>query len=264
MKKFQLTDCARSSIAPILTVCFLLATTAASGGVVGSLVIGTPGTVTVTATTITWNAGLGGYDFTVNPTTTLTFDAANTALCSGAPCPAATEGNLANLTSGTLPVPNFMTFLNNAQPTASDLDFMLTGIGPGSPNTDCSLAAVTSGLETCSITAQSPFILADSASGVSIVLDVNGTATDNTATLSNWMGQFSETITQCVPGVCTSGTPTAAEIQNYFLTNPVAAITSSFSGTFTATITPEPSSVLTTMLGGCLILFAVSRRRARR
>jgi hypothetical protein len=264
VKKSQLTACAHLTTAPILTVCFLLATTAASGAAIGSLVIGTPGTVTVTATTIDWNAGAGGFDFSVNPTTTLTFDAANTPLCSGAPCAAATEGNLANLTAGTLPVPGFMTFLNNAQPTASDLMFMLTGIGPGSPNTDCSLAAVTSGLETCSINALSPFILADSISGVSIVLDVNGTATDNTPTVSNWMGQFSETITSCPVGVCTGGTPTAAEIQNFFLTNPNASITSSFSGTFIATVTPEPSSVLTLMLGGSLILLALVRRPARR
>jgi hypothetical protein len=245
--------------------CFLLLTVSASANVVGSLVIGTPGTVTVSATTIDWTPGTGGFDFTVNPTTTLTYDALNTPLCSGPPCTGATDGNLTNLTQGVLPVANFMTFLDNVQPTATDLKFNLTGIGPGSSNTNCSLAAVMSGLETCSITSGSPFILSDSSSGLGIVLDVNGTATDNTGHVSTWTGQFSETITSCPAGVtCTVGPPNAAEVQSFFLANPAtASITSSYSGTFTANFTaiPEPSTIAMMGIGSGLILFAVSRRR---
>jgi len=274
--------------ATALIVCCVLFSPVASADVTGSLGIGTPGTVTVTNNTISWTAGVGGYDFSVNSGTTLTFDSPSTILCSGqaaAPCLGQqTEGNLAMLTAGSLPMTPFMSFLNNAQVNASDLKFYLAptaqgpGIGPGSSNNgagSCSAGLVLLGLEPCSISATSPFILENTYStvtmmitGVTITLPVNGIATDNTGHISDWFGSFSETFTSCPnSGVCTSGAPTAAEIQSYFNANPTtASITSTYSGTFQATVvaTPEPSTLGMLGIGFGLILVAARRRRISR
>lgn len=232
------------SVAAVLICCFFLIIPA-SASVMGSLAIGSGvNTVSVGLTSITWNG-----QFQVSATTDLTYDNPSQTL------PVGSSGNLVDLTTAsTFPVDGFMTFT-----AAADLALNLLGIGPGSANTTCAGLAVG---QSCSVFAGSPFVLTQESTGTEIDLAAFGTATDNTSDVSSWFGQFSTTIT-AMHGV--SGVITPADIQNFFATNPTGEITSPYSGTFIATFTPipEPSSLLMSVIGGSLILFAMSRRQSK-
>jgi hypothetical protein len=211
----------------------------------GTLAIGSgPNTVSVGVTSITWNG-----QFQVSGTTDLTYDSPTQTL------PIGSDGNLVDLTTATpLPVADFMTFT-----AAPDLAFDLMGIGPGSSNTTCAGLAL---FASCSVFAGSPFVLTQESTGTEIDLAAFGTATDNTSDVSAWFGQFSTTITS-LKGF--TGVITPADIQSFFQSNPTGLITSPYSGTFIATFTaiPEPSSLLMSLIGGSLILFAMSRRQSK-
>jgi hypothetical protein len=230
------------SLAAVLICCFFLIIPA-SASVTGSLALGSGlNTVSVGLTSITWNG-----QFQVSGTTDLTYDNPSQSL------PIGSNGNLVDLTIATvLPLNDFMTFT-----AAPDLAFDLISIGPGSSNTTCAGLAL---FASCSVYAGSPFVLTQESTGTEIDLAAHGTATDNTSDVSDWMGQFSTTIT-ALPGF--TGVITPFDIQSFFSTDPTGKITSPYSGTFVATFTaiPEPSSLLMSVIGGSLILFAVSRRR---
>jgi hypothetical protein len=204
---------------------------------------GTSG-VTVTANTITWlpdnGSGTAGC-ITSGNGTTLTYGS-GTALGTTAP------GTIADLTlnPGFPPVNDFMAFTIGS----TTVDFELTSIGPGSSNTNC--ATLTTG-EACSVV-NSPFILALSGTTSSVIyLAVGGQVTDNNgATWSNWTGVFSTTIPDQTP----------AQIQSIFGVDGAGSITSTQSGTFTASITPEPATM--TLLGAGLIAIAMAARKRRK
>jgi hypothetical protein len=217
----------------------------ASASVVGGLQLN-GGSATVTATSLTWN----GFAV-VNAASTLTYGASHTLV------PTGTDVTLANL-PGTLPIPidDFMTFMGI--PT---LDFVLDLAGPGSSNTDCSVAGLAAHGGQCSAFAGAPITLSQGVNGTVASLGVSGIAKDGTSPDASWFGEFSQTITQLTGS---SGVITPAEIQAFFggPSSPNSnAITSTFSGTFVANIVPEPSTIGMTLMGGGLILVALARRR---
>ncbi len=140
-------------------------------------------------------------------------------------------GNILNLTtSSVFPVNNFMTF-----PAVSPvLDFVLTGLGPGSSNTSC--AGLLFG-QSCSIVAGSPFVLTSFGTNTTLSLLANGTVADATGT-STWSGLFSSQFNM-----------SAATIQTTILGG--GAITSTYSGQFTVASVPEPPALI--LLGLSLI-----------
>jgi PEP-CTERM motif-containing protein len=221
--------------------CVFFSTERAAASVTGSLLLD-GGSVTVSATSLNWNGPA-----TVNPFTTLTYDS-GTALATG---PTSTV-DLENLPPSSLPLSDFMTFT-----LAPTLIFDLTTIGPGSSNTNCAAPP-------CSAFPGSPIILSQGSEGTVVDLGLSGIATDGTSPESTWIGEFSETITS-LPG--DSGVITPLEVQDYFggpFTPNSVTITSTYSGTFVATLestVPEPSTLTMALMGAGLMLIAVNRRK---
>src|ERR1035441_11074493 len=133
----------------------------ASAGVIGTLFTGSSGQITVTTTSITWDADasglpVGSWNGDVTTGTDLTFLGCTGGL--GDPgCLSVREGidinHLAPLVSGVTPFPidGFLTFA--AHPL---LDFTLTGVSPGSANLNC-IGLPIGG--SCSVIPGSPIIL---------------------------------------------------------------------------------------------------------
>jgi hypothetical protein len=140
------------------------------------------------------------------------------------------------------------------------IDLRLITLGPSAPTTDCHTATAVG--STCSplITVPatqpgggtifvSPFILTynglDPTTGkprTGVQLAVGGTATDASTHVSSWTGAFTTQVA-LTPG----------QIQD--LINSDKSISSSYSGTFTASFTPIPEPQTTALvLGGLLVL----------
>jgi hypothetical protein len=218
----------------------LLVMPIASASVVGTLQLNGGG-VTVGVSSLVWNGTA-----TVNSATTLTYG-------SGTLVPGGDAVTLMNLPPASLPLDHFMSFAG-----IPSLDFILGSVGPGSANTSCAT-------DPCSVFAGSPLILRTAPSGTEVDLAVGGTATDGTVPVSNWFGEFSETVT-ALPSQPLGTIITPLMIQQYFQANPNATITTTYSGTFVATLTsivPEPSSITMFLLGGGLIAIALARRPRR-
>ena len=219
----------------------LLVMPIASASVVGTLQLN-GGAVTVGAASLVWN----GTAFVNGAGTTLTYGA-------GLPIPNGDAVTLMNLPPASLPLDHFMTFAG-----IPSLDFILGAVGPGSSNLDCSSSP-------CSVFLNSPLILSARPNGTEVDLAVGGTATDGTVPISNWFGEFSETVTS-LPSQTLGTIITPLMIQQYFQQNPNATLTTTYSGTFVATLTnivPEPSSITMFLLGGGLIAIALARRPRR-
>jgi hypothetical protein len=144
--------------------------------------------------------------------------------------------------------------------------------GPGSANTDCSTANA-NGLS-CSVFAGSPGVLTYQNGHTVVSLGVTGKASDTgiggLAAGSNYTGGFSQTYTDLLP----NGTaPTPRNIQLYFCPSGTCtaadfasgrSLTSSQSGSFTASAVPEPQTTAL-VLGGLLVLLGrVGMRRYSR
>lgn len=265
-----------------LSCAFMSTMPTASGAVAGNLFTGSTGTVTATISEIIFNndpAALGGTNFAcpalapacdsdVANNTTLAF-----AGCSGvlgsAGCLSAQEGVDVNspISAASIGENNFLTFSNNA-----NLVFSLTGISTFG-NANC--VGLTPG-QSCVVFPGSPLLLEDvSPTQTDVVFIVSGKVSDSgiggLATGSTYSGGFTQLLTANLP----NGTaPTPANIQFYFCgTNsvtspaqcdPSKSITSSQSGSFTATLvssTPEPSSLAMMLVGAGLIAFAARRNR---
>lgn len=257
---------------------FLLIQTA-SAGVQGTLLTGSSGTVTATTLQISFSndsAALGGSNFLCPPGslacdsdvssgTTLSF-----AGCSGvlgsAGCLSDQEAVDVNtpISASSIGENNFLTFSNNA-----NLIFSLLGIFTGT-NTDCLSLAVGNSCYIYPGAAVQLTLEPGNTTRVSITL--TGKASDagvaGLATASTYIGSFSQSLTGTLP----DGTaPTPADIQHYFCgTNTVtsvtqclgsASLTSSQSGSFTATLVPEPSAIGLSLMGGILIVAARIRRK---
>ena len=210
----------------------------ATASVIGSLNVANcaGGGVTVSSTNIVWSpvgtvAGTGCTDTGIG--TNLTY--------SGGTLGPGDPGNIKNLTSGGGSVDNFMTF------QGTTLDFVLTGLGPGSANTNCALSALN---PVCSVAAGSPFILTFiSANVTAIGLGANGTVTDGGVT-SNWFGSFTTQLN--LSGTAIQSTELAG-----------GSIASAHSGQFSVSAVPEPGTVSMFLLGG-LTLLGIGRKRFRK
>jgi len=193
------------------------------------------GGVTVSATAITWSpngtvAGTGCIDTGLG--TNVTY--------SGGTLGAGVAGNIKDLVvGGPSPTDQFMTF------TGSSLDFVLTGLGPGSSNTTCSGLAVGA---SCSVFAGSPFLLTNLGGGNTAVgLSANGTITDGGVT-SFWKGAFTTQLNL-----------DASTIQSDILAG--QSITSTHSGQFVVSAVPEPTTLSMLLCGGLALMGTKLRRR---
>jgi hypothetical protein len=247
-------------------------TSIASATIIGDLKTGSGGTVTVTLTSLTFNPDTSStppgppWNAEVASGTDITF----------AGCPSGVLGTAGCLDSGAfgpneaiqvaspltpttpLPIADFLTFAGNGS-THATLVYSLTGLGPGSTNTNCQ--GLTIG-ESCSVFAGAPLILTDTASGTEANLSVAGMASDGTSSVA-YVGEFQSPISGLTPGqiqllFCPSGTCTAADFTSG------TSITRSQSGDFVANVVPEPQTTAL-VLGGLLVLLGrVGMRRYNR
>jgi len=245
--------------------------------VVGLLALGSGGSVTATLTSIRFGpdptstpVGLGTpaapWDAQVATPTALHFAGCAGALGSAGclnsgPLPAeAVEINqdIALSAATTLPEDQFFRFGGDGL-THADLDYVLSLVGPGSLNSNCGALAQ---FQSCSVYAGSPVVLTLLGSNTIASLGLSGTVTDGVGPASTWVGSFSVTFPGETPGdiqriFCPSGTCTAADFQRQ------TAITTSVSGTFEATATPEPGSLALLLSGLGLIVVGAARRRRK-
>jgi PEP-CTERM motif len=195
------------------------------------------GGVDVTATTITWlpAAGAGVGCITTGLGTNVSY--------TGGTLGAGVNGQIKNLTVGGGAVDLFMSF------TGTPLDFVLTGLGPGS-STICSGAV---GLnQTCSATATSPFVLTNLGANTGVSLTAFGTANDGGGGSANWTGAFTTqlsglTLTQVLTILGNGGT-----------------IESTHSASFTVSAASVPEPATLSMMGlGLLGLGLIGRRKRK-
>jgi len=244
----------------------LLLVSDASASVINTLLTGSTGTVTVTIGSVFFNtdpepgAGcqttlLKGCDADVATFTNLAF--------TGGPL-ATGEGiyiNNNDLTAGAsaADMASFLTFASHP-----NLVFNETLIGPGSANTNCATAN-SNGLS-CSVFAGSPILLTylngQTIASISVSGRASDTGTGGLATGSTYIGGFSQTLSSLPNGTA----PTPFDVQQYFcpggVCDPTKSITTSQSGTFTATNVPEPSAVFLGSLGIVMLLVGARFRKS--
>jgi hypothetical protein len=261
----------------------------ASAGVMGGLLTGSSGNVTVSLTSLTFNtdsAAIGGGNSDVSTGTTLSFAGCATGVLGSPGCLSQQEGVTINNSDLTLSAPslaNANTFLTFA--AHPNLVFSINWPpGPGSTNTNCAATTGVNGAS-CSVFAGSPIILTfsngDTFVGLSVSNASNPAKVSDTGvaglatSTSTYTGGFSEFLTATLPN---GMAPTPQNIQLYFcpdfVTNGNACsaadfnssrtITSSQSGTFNAVFTnvPEPSSVFLGSLGIVMLLVGTRFRKS--
>jgi hypothetical protein len=257
----------------IATVACLFFVPNASATVMGTLLSGSTGTVTASLNSVIFNP-----------------DPAAIGVCAPSACNSdvATSTSL-TFTGGPLVTGEGIRVNNNdltlSAPSAADANTFLTFAahpnlvfsiawppGPGSANTNCATAN-SNGLS-CSVFAGSPGVLTYLNGHTVVSLGVVGKASDaglgGLAAGSNYTGGFSQTFTDILP----NGTaPTPQNIQLYFCPSGTCtaadfasgrSLTSSQSGSFTASAVPEPQTTAL-VLGGLLVLLGrVGMRRYSR
>ena len=277
MKRFP-----NKSVGIVVAAGGLLLASNASASIMGTLFTGSSGTITVSLSNAVFNpdpAAVGGGNSSVGSGTGLTFAGCASGVLGSPGCLSVQEGITINNNDFTLVAPSganansFVTFA--AHP---NLVFSINWPpGPGSVNADCSTA--NSNGQSCSVFPGSPLVLTYDIGNTFVGLAVSGNASDTgvggLATGSTYTGGFSEFFTAMLPN---GAAPTPLNIQNYLCTGAPSvpgggntctpadfasgrSITSSQSGTFTATPVPEPSTEILSSLG---ILMLLAGRRLRR
>jgi hypothetical protein len=241
----------------------LLLVSAASASVTNTLLTGSTGNVTVSLSSVIFN----------NDPAALPAGTCTTTLGRGCNSDVA-SGTILAFTGGPLTTGEGIYVNNNdltlSAPSAADANTFLTFAahpslvfsivwppGPGSANTNCATANA-NGLS-CSVFAGSPIILTYANGNTFVGLGVHGSASDTGVagllTGSTYTGGFSEFFTALLPN---GNAPTPQNIQLYFCPSGTCvasdfssgkSITSSQSGTFTASSVPEPSSVVLSFIG---------------
>jgi len=265
-------------LAPVVVLTSgLLLVSNASASIMGTVLTGSTGNVTVSLSNVIFNpdpAAVGGGNSDVANGTVLTFAGCASGVLGSPGCLSASEGVTVNNADLTLTAPSaanantFLTFAAHPNLVYS----MVWPPGPGSANTNCATAN-SNGLS-CSVFAGSPIILTYANGDTFVGLGVHGNASDTgvggLATASTYSGGFSQFFTSLLP----NGTaPTPQNIQLYFCPSGtcVAAdftsgksITSSQSGTFTAALVPEPSPMILSSIGLLLLLAGARIRKSYR
>jgi hypothetical protein len=266
----------RLALAPVAVLSGgLLLVSNASASVINTLLTGSTGTVTVSLQSIIFNndpePGAGctttlgkGCNSDVTTGTSLNF--------AGGPL-ATGEGIYVNNNDLTLTAPSatdanqFLTFASHPNLVFS----MSWPPGPGSSNTNCALTNSNASAP-CSVFAGSPIILSFVNGHTNASIGVMGSASDagvgGLAGGSTYQGGFSQTFTQLLPN---GATPTPQNIQLYFCPSGTCmaadfasgrSVTTSQSGSFTATSIPEPSSVFLGSLGVVMLLVGARFRKS--
>jgi hypothetical protein len=215
----------------------------------GELLTGGNGTLTVSATALTFTKNdSSGYSTEVATGTDLTFAGCSSGMLGTTGCLTQGEGvdvNGGNPITNLGPITDFLTFANTPS-----LVFGLDGYSPGLTNTNC--AALTVG-ESCSVFVGSPVILTlTSSGGTAASMGIFGTASDGTTPVSTWKGNFTATIANKTP----------AQLQAIIANR--GSFSHTHSGDFVVSFSPvpEPRSI-SLALGAALFLGIVVMRRKR-
>lgn len=228
---------------------FLLTAQPSFATVSGELLTGGNGTLTVSATSLTFSPNdTTGYSTEVATGTDLTFAGCTSGTLGSPGCLKQGEGvdiNGGATITSLGPIADFLTFA-----TTPSLVYSLTTYEPGLLDTDC--AALTVGMS-CSVFAGSPVVLTLESGGKTLAeLGVDGTVTDGSGPATTWSGLFSATVNGETP----------AALQAIILAG--GSVTHTHSGDFTVTstaTTPEPRLISLAALGIFFLAFVVQRRR---
>jgi len=267
----------RLALAPVAVLSGgLLLVSNASASVINTLLTGSTGTVTVSLPSLIFNndpAALPSGTCTTTLAKGCNSDVATSTSLSFIGGPLTTgEGIYVNNNDLTLTAPSasdanqFLTFASHPNLVFS----MVWPPGPGSPNTNCATAN-SNGLS-CSVFAGSPIVLTflngHTSASVGVVGKASDTGVAGLAGGSNYSGGFSQTFTDLLP----NGTaPTPQNIQLFFCPTGVCqpvdftsgkSVTTSQSGSFTATSIPEPSSIFLGSLGVVMLLVGAKFRKS--
>ncbi len=233
-----------------ITITALLSASTVFASVTGSFTSDGNGTdTTITLTSISF----GPSPNIVVVNSTLTYD--------GGTLATGTDGTISAASS--IPLDDFITFMG------TDLDFTLTGLGPGDTVDPNNCSAATSVGKSCSILLApgvvSPVVLTYISGNQTVAsLNLFGTVTDSSGIISTWSGTLQTTLTGDLDNYTNdptiTGNATPQNIAAYFADNPGGDIMSSNSGSFTVTLTPEPES-WALMFGGLLLGVALLRRK---
>ena len=251
----------------IATVGSLLFVSDASATVLNTVLTGSSGTVTASLNNLVFNAdsaAIGGGNSDVAAGTNLVFAGCVSGILGSAGCLGLQEGITLNNSDLTLTAPsaaNANTFLTFA--AHPNLVFGISWPpGPGSANSNCATANA-NGLS-CSVFAGAPLVLTYLNGDTFMGFGVSGKASDTgvagLAGGSTYSGGFSVFFTSNLPN---GQAPTPANIQLYFCPSGTCqpadftsgkTLTSSQSGTFTASSgVPEPATISMSLLGGLLL-----------